>query len=43
MDKQHINLIIVDVIMDEMDGYKLTEHLLNCDNMSIQIFMNKQL
>ena len=40
MDKQHINLILVDVIMAE---YKLTEHLFNCDNMLIQIFMNKQL
>lgn len=43
MDKQHINLILVDVIMAEMAEYKLTEHLFNCDNMLIQIFMNKQL
>lgn len=33
MDKQHIDLIVLDVMMPKMDGYEFTEQLRSCGNM----------
>ena len=44
MDKQHIDLIILDIMMPEMDGYKFTEQLRSChDNTPILMVTAKQL
>ena len=32
MDKQHIDLIVLDVMMPKMDGYEFTEQLRSCGN-----------
>ncbi|MGN0614500.1 MAG: response regulator transcription factor [Porcipelethomonas sp.] len=44
MDKQHIDLILLDVMMPEMDGYEFTEQLRSCgDNTPILMVTAKQL
>lgn len=44
IDKQHIALIILDVMMPKMEGYEFTEYLRNCqNNIAILIFTAKQL
>ena len=32
MDKEHIDLVVLDVMMPKMDGYKFTKTLRECDN-----------
>lgn len=32
MDKAHIDLVVLDIMMPKMDGYELTETLRECDN-----------
>ncbi len=44
MDKQQIDLIILDIMMPKMDGYTLTKHLRSCDqNLPILMVSAKQL
>lgn len=44
MDKQHIDLIVLDVMMPQMDGYEFTDHLRSCgDNTPILMVTAKQL
>lgn len=44
MDVQHIDLIVLDVMMPEMDGYEFTEALRDCgDNTPILMVTAKQL
>lgn len=44
LDRQHIDLIVLDVMMPGMDGYELTEHLRGCgDNTPILMVTAKQL
>ena len=38
MDKQQIDLIILDIMMPKMDGYTLTKHLRSC-NQKLPILM----
>lgn len=43
-DKQHIDLIVLDVMMPVMDGYEFTEHLRSCgDNTPILMVTAKDL
>lgn len=43
-DKQHIDLIVLDIMMPQMDGYEFTELLRNCgDNTPILMVTAKQL
>lgn len=43
-DRQHIDLIVLDVMMPEMDGYEFTEQLRSCgDNTPILMVTAKQL
>lgn len=43
-DKQHIDLIVLDVMMPEMDGYEFTEHIRSCgDTTPILMVTAKQL
>lgn len=43
-DKQHIDLIVLDIMMPEMNGYEFTEHLRNCgDNTPILMVTSKDL
>ena len=43
-DKQHIDLIVLDVMMPKMDGYEFTEQLRSCsDNTPILMVTAKQL
>lgn len=34
LDHQHIDLIVLDVMLPKMDGYELTAHLRSCGNMT---------
>lgn len=44
LDRQHIDLIVLDVMMPGMDGYELTEHLRGCgSNTPILMVTAKQL
>lgn len=44
MDRQHIDLIVLDVMMPKMDGYEFTERLRNCgDSTPILMVTAKQL
>lgn len=44
MDNQHIDLIILDIMMPQMDGYEFTEQLRSCgDNTPILMVTAKQL
>ncbi|MGN0518674.1 MAG: response regulator [Acutalibacteraceae bacterium] len=44
MDVRHIDLIVLDVMMPKMDGYKFTEHLRSCESMvPILMVTTKQL
>lgn len=44
IDKQHIDLILLDVMMPKMDGYEFTEQLRSCgDNTPILMVTAKQL
>lgn len=44
MDKQHIDLIVLDIMMPKMDGYDFTEQLRSCgDNTPILMVTAKQL
>lgn len=44
MDRQHIDLIVLDVMMPRMDGFEFTEHLRSCgDNTPILMVTAKQL
>lgn len=44
MDKQHIDLIVLDVMMPKMDGYEFAEQLRDCgDNTPILMVTAKQL
>lgn len=44
MDKQHIDLIILDIMMPKMDGYEFTEQLRSCgDTTPILMITAKQL
>lgn len=44
MDKQHVDLIVLDVMMPVMDGYEFTDELRNCgDNTPILMVTAKQL
>lgn len=44
MDSQHIDLIVLDVMMPKMDGYEFTDHLRSCgDNTPILMVTAKQL
>lgn len=44
MDMQHIDLVVLDIMMPEMDGYEFTEQLRSCrDNTPILMVTAKQL
>lgn len=44
MDKTHVDLVVLDVMMPQMDGYELTETLRECDNnLPILMISAKQL
>ena len=44
MDKEHIDLVVLDIMMPKMDGYELTKTLRECDdNLPILMVSAKQL
>ena len=44
MDKEHINLVVLDIMMPKMDGYEFTKTLRECDNnLPIMMVSAKQL